>query len=1122
VAAYRYGAVTDLQQWLENVGLGQYADLFVRNGVDREILPSLDEEDLERMGIALGHRKRLVKAIAEHRAALAQAPRLGGGTQMSTAAQVRAERRHLTVLFCDVVGSTALATRLDPEDLRDILHQFQHCCDESIQRYGGRIARLMGDGVLAYFGFPIAHEDDAERAVNAALQIIQSLAASNVQASHRIDVRIGIASGRVVVGDLIEDGQTRDFALVGEAPNLASRLQQLARPNQILVAPATRELLGGLFEFEDHGDHTIAGLEHPVRVWRVLRPGSVFNRFEARRSSHLTPLVDRTAELALLRKQFDQVKQGNGQAMVISGEAGIGKSRLMVSLRDALGADEHCSLCAQCSSLHTTSAWYPIIRHLEDLAGLTREMPAAERLHRLEELVGRLLPDQARSIVPLLAALLSIPLDDRYPPLELTPQQQKNRTFNALLSLLKARSDEKPVLFVFEDVHWIDPTSLELVERILDRVPAWRMLVILLSRPEFTPPWPAQRHIGSLTINRLDPSDVAAMVESLADDESLVPTLKEQIVAKTDGVPLFIEEMTKAMLEAGRSNDEVLDLPATVTVPDTLHDSLMARLDQTMPMKTAAQAAAVIGREFSLELLEAVVPLSRQDVRRAIDRLLEFGLLFRSGHADVEAYTFKHALVQDEAYASMLRDERRELHLRIAEALRGQSGEIIEAPPEVVAHHYTQAGKNELAIHHWLEAGRQASMRSAFVEATTHFQIALKLLSDLPPGLHRDGLELQIQHALGSAYIAARGFGAAETSRAFKRALELCQKFAGSPQTFGVLSGVIGVHLMRAEFEQCRDLAEDLLAQALRQDDPTPKLMGHRALGMSLFVLGELPGARDHLRDALALYDMDRHAPLARVFSQDFKATAQIYLALTSVLLGDMSGGLAHGRAALAHAERLRHPHSICYVLPFLAGAYLICRQPDAAYPIAERTITLSAEYGFPLWSAGGLMLRGWAQLDRGEIEQALPELRRSVAALEATDTLIWVQFAHYLLACALAKAGHMGEAREQVDEVLAKIGSTSGRWYEAELHRFKGDLLRERGDSRAAELCYEQAIAVATRQGARLWQLRATNALTALWRSEGRFAEASARLGALVAGLGDGMAGADLQEAMDLLTEHA
>jgi predicted ATPase len=546
----------------------------------------------------------------------------------------------------------------------------------------------------------------------------------------------------------------------------------------------------------------------------------------------------------------------------------------------------------------------------------------------------------------------------------------------------------------------------------------------------------------------------------------------------------------------------------------------MARLDQLAPMKVIAQIAATIGREFPLDLLEAVAPYPKHAVGMAIDQLLRTGLVFQRGNVTHQKYTFKHALVQDAAYASMLRHERRGLHIRIAEALCTKFVDLAENAPELVAHHYTQARETTPAINYWLKAGRLASSRTAFVEATTHFQIALNLLNELLESVERDELELQLQQALASAFIATRGFGAAETTNAFNRALQLCEKFEGAPQIFAVLHGMAGVHLMRGEFERSRRLAEDLLARARRQNDPTALLMGHRVLGMSLFVIGQLSYAEHELKSAMALYDPPRHAPLALVFSHDFKPTAQAYLGLASVLLGDIEAGLAHGHEALAHAEDLRHPHSICYVLTFLTGAYLVAGMPQAAYPLAERTITLSGEYGFLQWLSGGHLLRGWARVDIGEVEGGLDDIQTSISELEATGTLIWIQFAHYLLARAMAKTGQLSAATTLVDRTLAEIRLTAGRWYESEVHRLRGDLLLSSGNPVSdVEACYEAAIATAQRQGARLSQLRAMNGLGSLLRSQGRVSELHTRLAPLCASFAISATNPDLEQGRALLT---
>ena len=1101
-----------MRQWLESLGLDRYADVFAENDVDREVLPDLSEEDLAKLGVSLGHRKKLLKAASEFRASLQSAQ------ELST--NIRPERRHLTVVFCDLVGSTALSAQLDPEDLREILREFQSCCSEAIRRYEGHIARFSGDGVLAYFGFPTAHEDDAERAVKSALQMVESVSALATRVAQKLEVRVGIATGLVVVGDLIGDGSAREFALVGEAPNLAARLQALASPNQILVAPSTRRLLGGLFELADLGDHRIKGLDQQVRVWRVVRPGAVASRFEARQSAHLTPLVGRDAEISLLHEQFLRAKRSHGGLIVISGEPGIGKSRLTMALRQRLSDEPYCLISFQCSSYHTSSAWYPIVHYLERAAGITADMTPALKLDRLEKLVSELTQDIGE-IVSLLATLLSIPTGTRYPPLNLTPQQQKKWTFDAILKLLEAQTRRHPVLLIFEDVHWIDPTSLELLERIRDQARNWRILALVLIRPEFSLRWAEQPHVTTMAINRLDPTNVASIVEALAVEALLPRTIVDQIVAKADGVPLFVEEITKAVVEAAdrKSNEarQLLDFQSTLTVPDTLHESLMARLDLAAPMKTVAQIAAVIGREFSLELLNEVAAMPELELRAAVDRLLESGLLLRSGEPQRQTLTFKHVLVQDEAYASLLRDERRALHIKTAEALRDEQAGARRAAPEVIAHHYTQAGQTKPAIDHWVIAGRQAAERFAFVEASTHLQSALKLLPDLPESPQRDELELQLQHLFGTILIVVKGFSAPDTGQAFKRALELCHRFEGSPQTIMVLNGIIGFQVTRDEFEQCRKLGEELLQRA-EERDTVQRLIGHRALGLSLFLVGEPIAARQQLGKVLALYDAVAHDPPA-LMPHDIRATTQAFLALDSIVLGDINGGLSYARDAVAQAEQLRHPHSLCYVGTFLAGAYVLCSMPEAVVPISERTIAVSHEHGFALWLAGGQMLHGWARVELGDTDSGLTQLRRSITALEATGAAIWVHFGRYLLAQALTKTNHREEARGLVDQTLSAVERTSGRWYEAELYRLRGDLLLNgRAAPAAAEECYEKAISIAGRQGARFWELRATNALMESWIACGKSAEARKRLAELYTTFDTDVVTPDLMRAKTLL----
>ena len=1116
--------MSDLRSWLESIGLGQYADLFARNDINRDILTDLDERDLENLGVSLGHRKKLLKALlAEQDPSLATRTNRASEIQrLAASAAVKPERRHLTVMFCDLVGSTALSAQLDPEDLREILHAFQRCCSDSIRQYGGHIARFLGDGVLAYFGFPQAREGDAEGAVNAGLKMVESVAA--IRSARQLQVRIGIATGLVVAGDLIGEGAAAEFALVGDAPNLAARLQALAEPNQILVAASTRRLLGRLFELADLGDHDIRGLDKPVRVWRVLGPGAVVSRFEARQTSNPSSLIGRGEELSLLEEKYGEARRGHGQLVLLSGEPGIGKSRLVMALREKLAIDPYGLISLQCSSYHTKSALYPLTRYLERATGITPDNKPSAKLDKLRAFVDHL-PDQPFDTVPLLAALLSIPPGDDCPAVTLTPAQQKRRTFNALLALLESQTIQAPSLLIFEDVHWIDPTSWELLELIRDRVAHWHMLAILLFRPELSPPWPRRPHVTNITINRLDPVQVVSMIQSVAAEVALPDAILNEIVVKSDGVPLFVEEMTKAVLEykTTREAELLADFRSSITVPDTLHESLMARLDQVASMKTVAQIAAVLGREFSFELLRAVARLSENDVRAAIDRLLGAGLLYRSGPAREQSFAFKHALVQDEAYASLLRDERRQLHRRTADVLSAELDRTGSGAPEVVAQHFTQAGELRVAIDYWVKAGRQAAARFAFVEASSHLRTALDQLAELPPSLQRDELELQLQFSLGNAFFAAKGIAAPETGQTFRRALELCHKFEGSPQTTIVLNGIAGFHVNRDEFEQARQIGEELLLRGNREGDIAQQLIGHRTLGMALFLIGELDAACDHHRNLLDLHEASAPVSAITGFVPDMKASSQSFLSLASVLQGDISGGLAFGRAAVVEAEKLGHPHSICYALDFLAGAYALCREPEAASPIAERAITLAGEYGFPVWSAGGHMLRGWAQVELGDVDAGLTEIRQSVDALERTGALTWVHFARYLLAQSLSKIGGREDALKLVDQTLAAIEGTSGRWYEAELSRLKGDLLLSGdGPKAVAEACYETAIAVANRQGALLWRLRATNALAQLHCAHGRFAEAYDRLKPLYSSFGQDTACVDLREAETLLLRAA
>ena len=815
----------------------------------------------------------------------------------SASRAVKAERRNLTVVFCDMVGSTELSSRLDPEDMRDIMRAFQRCCESAIFGFDGRIGRYMGDGILAYFGFPAAHEDSAERAVQAALEGIRLVSELSFEGVPHLEMRVGIATGLVVVGDLIGEGSSREFALVGDAPNLAARLQQLAKPNQILVAPATRRLLGDLFEFEDLGDLDVKGFLEPIAVSGVLRRSKA-SRFEARRSGRIVPLIGREAELAVLRDAFEKAKTGQGQLVAVSGEPGIGKSRLVNTFRHQMPPGSCRVFLFQCSSYHLSSPWYPVIRHVDDVLGSGYEARGSNKLERLEALIDDI--SRTRTRVDRAAAGAAARNSDRgtlsAARADAAAAEAKNVSGdgrNAARALRAAAGHSDCRRHPLDRPHLVadagaDPGEPSELAHAADRnLPAG---IPLAGRG-----------------GRLDQSQPALADRGRIDGRGDRP---ERKAADCGGRRDHFQDRRRAAIRRG-SHHTVLasgekgasgGAPWSTAVPDTLHDSLMARLDQLASAKTVAQVAAAIGREFAFDLLEATAPSPPQDVRAAVDRLREAGLLSRREFSAIETYSFKHALVQETAYSSMLRSERQPLHLRIAETLSTKFVDVAEGAPEVVAYHYTQAREITPAINYWLKAGRQASKRSAFMEAVTHFETALKLLEELPQDKTRLELELQLQQSLANASIAAKGFGAPQTIVAFNRALDLCKELGSGPQIFAVLNGLVGAHLMGGEIQKARAVAQDLLALATERNDKTALLMGHRVLGMSLFMLGELAQAKRELQEAMALYNPEQHAPLALIFSHDFKATAQVYLGVVTALCGDIDEGVGHSHDALGYA----------------------------------------------------------------------------------------------------------------------------------------------------------------------------------------------------------------------------
>jgi class 3 adenylate cyclase/predicted ATPase len=744
----------DIVVWLRSLGLGKYEAAFRENDIDETVLPSLTHENLKELGVAsLGHRVKMLDAIAAlHNDASGAAPSgdlKAGPVAPSPPPEDRAERRQVTVMFSDLVGSTALSARMDPEDLREVISGYQKCVAETVLRFGGFVAKYMGDGVLVYFGYPQAHEDDAERAVRAGLELVAAVGGLKTHAA--LQTRVGIATGLVVVGDLIGSGASQEQAIVGETPNLAARLQGIAEPNSVVIAESTRKLLGNLFELEDLGATDLKGIAGPVRAWAALRASSAEGRFEAMHTTGLTALVGREEELELLLRRWSKATSGEGQVVLLSGEAGIGKSRITAALLERLVSEPHTRLRYFCSPQHTDSAFYPIIGQMERAAAITHDNALPTKLDKLDAVLAQ--TSTSKQNAALFAEMLSLPNDGRYPALELSPEQRRQQTLQALSLQVEALARSKPVLMIFEDAHWSDPTSVEAFGRTVDQIKTLAALLIVTFRPEFNAPWAGRSHVTSLALNRLGEREAATIVASLVGNKELPADVMAEIVERTDGIPLFVEEMTKAVLEAesaGEARRTTAAIPSpALAVPPSLHASLMARLDRLGSAKEVAQIGAVIGREFSHRLLATVAGKSDAELQSALDSLIEAGLLFGQGVRPNATYLFKHALVQDAAYGTLLREPRRALHACIAESLESQFAQIAENQPELLAHHWTEAGSIEKAVSFWSTAGQRSMARYALLEGAEQLKRALDQIATLPstPALRHEEIKLQVAFA---------------------------------------------------------------------------------------------------------------------------------------------------------------------------------------------------------------------------------------------------------------------------------------------------------------------------------------------------------------------------------------
>jgi predicted ATPase/class 3 adenylate cyclase len=1094
----------------------QYEQAFCDNAIDSAILPELTADDLKDLGVRLvGHRRKLLAAIATLRSEVDAAPG-------SAAGAATAERRQLTVMFCDLVGSTALSARLDPEDLREIIALYHRAVTDIVAGFDGFVSRYMGDGVLVYFGFPQAHEDDAERAVRAGLGAVDAVGRLDIK-SVKLQARVGIATGLVVVGDLIGEGSSREQSVVGETPNLAARLQALAEPDAVVIAAGTRRLIGDLFECRDLGLVDVKGIAAPVPAWQVLRPSAVASRFEALRGSVLSPLVGRDEEIDLLLRRWVRAKSGAGQVLLISGEPGLGKSRIAAVLEERLHIEPHLRLRFFCSPYHQDSALFPFIDQLGRASGFARDDPPAAKLDKLETLLAAAVP--AKDDVAVLSDLMSLPASDRHPLPNLSPLRKKEETLEALIRQLEGLARQQPVVMVFEDAHWIDPTSRELLDLTVERIRSLPVLLVVTFRPEFQPPWTGQPQATTLALNRLDRRDRTDLVEQIAGGKALPDEVIDQIADRTDGVPLFIEELTKSVLESGLLREEqdryVLDraLPS-LAIPTSLHDSLIARLDRLASVRLVAQIGAAIGREFPYTLLRTVSRLPEEELHAALARLVASELVFQRGTPPDAVYSFKHALVQDAAHGSLLRSSRQQLHAQIAEALEAGSPEVMDSQPELLAQHYTEAGLVEKSVVCWGKAGHRSAARAAMAEAAAQFQKALDQLAFLPDDLERQRQELEFHSALGGALQAAKGYAAPETGRAYARAQQLWEQL-GSPSEFlrvPVRQSVY--HAIRGELDLALRLDEELLRLSRQHNEYAGLVLGHISSGRELMYMGRFTSSRLHLEEVLALYDPISHHSVIHRTGDDPHVVSLAFLGIVLFCLGYPDQALARSNEAIAEARRLAHPPSLAQSLTAAARLLSLVGDNAALEQRVGELVSVATEQGFPHWRAAGTIYRGWLQANNGNVTGGLCLLRSGSTALRSTGAESLRPYHIALLARAHEIAGQIEEAATQLDGALQIVEKTGERWFAAELNRHKGQLLLQQGHTQAAEELYRKALSIAVEQEAKLWELRAAVSLARLRRDQGRRAEARDLFARTYGWFTEGFDTPDLKEAEALLGE--
>lgn len=1089
--------------WLDDLGLGAFAAKFEENLIDEAALRQLTEADLSELGLPLGPRVKIRAALEELRSVPSSQTRGVSDRRPDTGPTPdRAERRRITVMFVDLVGSTALQTRLDPEDMAQVIRTYQDSCAGIITRFTGHVAKYMGDGVLAYFGWPQTHEDEVAQAVRAGLAIADSVTEIRAPDGTIMRARVGLATGLVVVGDLVGEEESRERTVVGETPNLAARLQAQAQPDQVVISEATRSLLGRRFELEDLGEFELKGIEGKTRAYSVQSERAIESRFEAT-NEELMPIVGREHELALIMDRWHRATDGEGQGVLLVGEAGIGKSRTVRAVLDELSNHPHVRIRYQCSPNHVDSALWPVVRHLTFASQIRPEDDPEVRRSKLSSVIVQTVEDaeDARFLGRLLG------LDDDRPGSDaLDPAVQRARTLEALVRQLLILAQGQPALVVLEDAHWSDPTTLEMIERTLASINGARVMVLITSRPDQQPQLDAYPHMSRIPLNRLGRDDIEAIVRRQGHGRDMSPELIDEIIRRTDGVPLFAEELTKTVLETGDTH-----------VPATLHDSLMARLDRIGEVKEIAQVASCIGREVDFRLLSEIVDIPDGELEEALAKLVAAGLMFRRGTPPEARYTFKHALLQDTAYESLLKSRRRDTHKRIASVLEGQLTEMAENEPELVAYHLTAAEMPERAIPYWEEAGRRSAERSANAEALGHLREALKAIRSLPENAERERMELGVYAETAGPLMSTKGYSAPETVEVFGHVRRLVSKVGDDSLIFPSLYQQWVVPIFSGEADQAREVAEEFVSRAIDRADPALILMGKRILGICLFELSRYEEALDSLNEVERLYRADEHEDLRFRFGQDPLAAAMCFRGMAHFALGDFAAARSDMEVAVARAEAVNHANTLGYIYSIgdLTVAWAVDDRAHVA-PAAQRAVELCERYGMIAWRAYSRVFRGWSSVLAGNTDSGFESIAAGFEDLTESRTGMHLRHCLALHAEALHASGRHREGLEVIERAFDSTPDQT--WILPEMHRIKGCLLTStEGPERGLEEM-ETALELSQAAGAPGMELRVAISFAGVASELGRSPEGRKVLADAIGKVASGQGAPIMRRANQLL----